>query len=66
VFAVPGGRGGEIEFRAFLPDPEIVDPIDQIYSSKKEDQGEEGHGRSHNTEAHRKNDHCVEWCSIGN
>jgi hypothetical protein len=35
-------------------------------SSKKEDQGEKGYGRNHNTEAHSKNDHSVEWGSVGN
>jgi hypothetical protein len=56
--------------QALLPDTEILDPTDSIYfvhcSSKKDDENEETQGRNDNAEAHSKNDHRVEWGSVGN
>jgi hypothetical protein len=69
VVAARKAEGGKIECRAFLPDLEILDPIDSIYavhcSSKKDDEDEESQGRNHNAEAYGDNDHRVEWGSVG-
>ena len=69
VVAASRGRGREIECKALLPDPEILDSIDSIYfvrcSSKKEEKGEKRQSRNHNAEAHSENDHRVKLASVG-
>jgi hypothetical protein len=69
VVAASRGRGREVEYKALLPDPEILDSIDSIYfvrcSSKKEEKGQKRQSRNQNAEAHSKNDHRVKWGSVG-